>query len=243
VGPRPTDNADVADSVVEIKYFTAAITCWLPRGNPCTRTLQDHQSSPVDRIPAGVTADRTETVVHWQTVGTKPVPDLDVRNVEFTDDGTTAHLIGDVENNDNQRLRAIQVCAAFFNDDDEIVRAGRVIDPALEDGAARLRHRYQGGNCWISTSWADATTCSPTDVTDRSLSVNSLEEARATPAGSTERAAADVGGGFETTPKHSLTTEFSVSTTPPMGESHRYYNYDIEDERPDDVEIDGMRCG
>jgi hypothetical protein len=164
--------ADVVDAVVEIKFFDSSNNLLATEFvNPCTRTLQDHHSSPIEAIiPAGVTANRTETVVHPQTFGTKLVPDLDVSDIAVQIDGDITHLTGTVDNDDNRTFQAVRACAAFYNDDGDVVRVGRaylnpvrlssgdsgVFDIAIEDMPTDTEE-FQ--------LWVDATTRNPTDVT------------------------------------------------------------------------------
>lgn len=165
-------NADVVDAVVEVKFYDSSNNLLATRFvSPCTRTLQAHQSSPVEStIPAGVTVKRVDAIVHPMTFGEKMVPDFDIKNVSVDEDGTVTHLKGDVKNSDNKTFYGVQVCAAFYDDDEDVVRVGRAyLDPAkLSKGAT--------GSFDIAVDdmpddveeyqiWVDATVRSPTDVT------------------------------------------------------------------------------
>ena len=114
-------NADVVDAVVEIRFYDNSNNLLDTRFvNPCTRTLQDHQSSPVESIlPPGVTANRTESIVHPLTFGAKLVPDFDVTGVTLEVDGDITHLKGTVENEDNISFYAVQVGAFSRRDNAE----------------------------------------------------------------------------------------------------------------------------
>jgi hypothetical protein len=164
-------DADVVDAVVEVKFFDSSnhllATAFV---NPCTRTLQHKQSSPVEvTIPAGVTANRTETVVHPMTFGSKLVPDLEINNIEVEVDGDVTHLTGTVENDDNETFYAVQVCAAFYDDDGEVIRVGRVfLDPAKlsrDDSGDFDIAIEDAGDVEEYQIWVDATVRNPTDVT------------------------------------------------------------------------------
>ncbi|MCJ7491113.1 MAG: FxLYD domain-containing protein [Dehalococcoidia bacterium] len=165
-------NADVVSASVEVKFFDSSNNLLATEFvSPCTRTLQAHQSSPVESIiPKGVTAKRTETVVHPMTFGDKMVPDLDFKNIKVEKDGTVTHLKGEVKNSDNETFYAVQVCAAFYDDDDDVVRVGRAyLDPAKlsEDatGAFDIAIADMPADTEEYQIWVDATIRSPTDVT------------------------------------------------------------------------------
>jgi len=165
-------NADVVSASVEVKFFDSSNNLLATESvSPCTRTLQAHQSSPVESIiPAGVTAKRTETVVHPLTFGEKMVPDFDIKNIKKEVDGDVTHLKGEVKNSDNRTFYAVQVCAAFFDDDDDVVRVGRdYLDPAKlsEDatGAFDIAIDKMPTEAKQYQIWVDATIRSPTDVT------------------------------------------------------------------------------
>ncbi|MDI6858236.1 MAG: FxLYD domain-containing protein [Dehalococcoidia bacterium] len=165
-------NADVVDAVVEVRFYDSSNNLLDTRFvNPCTRTLQDHQSSPVESIlPPGVTASRTENIVHPLTFGTKLAPDMDVSDVKLQVDGDTTHLTGKVENDDSKTFYAVQVCAAFYDDDGDVVRVGRVfLDPAkLSRGATGtfdIAIEDMPSDVEEYQLWVDATVRNPTDVT------------------------------------------------------------------------------
>ena len=163
---------DVVSAAVEVKFFDSSnnllATEWT---TPCTRTLPKSQSSPVESIiPAGVTASRTETVVHPMTYGAKMVPDLDIDNQELVVSGDITHLTGEVKNNDDVTFYGVQACVAYFDNDGDVLRVGRAyLDPAklpagdtgtfdiAVDGSPDDFEEYQ--------LWVDATTRTPTDVT------------------------------------------------------------------------------
>jgi len=164
--------ADVVSASVEVKFFDSSNNLLATQFvSPCTRTLQAHQSSPVESIiPKGVTVKRTETVVHPVTFGEKMVPDFDIKNVTVDEDGTVTHLKGDVKNSDNETFYAVQVCVAFFDDDEDVVRVGRAyLDPAkLSEGATGsfdIAIDDMPTDAEQYELWVDATTRSPTDVT------------------------------------------------------------------------------
>ena len=164
--------ADVVSAAIEVKFFDSSgillATEWT---SPCTRTLQKGLSSPVESIiPAGVSASRTETVVHPMTFGDKTLPDFDINNVKKEVDGDTTHLKGEVKNSDSITFYAVQVCAAFFDDDGDVVRVGRAyLDPAkLSKGATStfdIAIDKMPTNAEEYQLWVDATTRTPTDVT------------------------------------------------------------------------------
>jgi hypothetical protein len=165
-------NADVVSASVEVRFYDSSNNLLATKSvSPCTRTLQAHQSSPVESIiPAGVTVKRAETVVHPQTFGEKMVPDFDIKNISFEKDGTVAHLKGEVTNNDNEAFYAVQVCAAFYDDDDDVVRVGSDyldLTTLSEDKTGEFDIEIED---WTADAeqyelWVDATTRSPKDVT------------------------------------------------------------------------------
>lgn len=164
--------ADVVDAVVEIKFFDSSNNLLATQFvNPCTRTLQHHQDAPIEAtIPAGVTADRTETIVHPLTFGTKLVPDLEVSDLALDTVDGTSHLTGTVENDDNITFQAVHVCAAFYDDDGDVLRVGRAyLDPARlsrgDTGEFDIAIEDMPSEVEEFQLWVDATRRNPTDVT------------------------------------------------------------------------------
>jgi hypothetical protein len=165
-------DVDVVDAVVEVRFFDSSNNLLATEFvSPCTRTLQAHQSSPVESvIPAGVTADRTETVVHPLTFGERRTPDFDFEDVEFTSDDAGTHVTGTIENNDGITYRAVQVCAAFFDEDGNVVRVGRAFTDQStlsggEDGVFDIVVEALPSDAETYQLWVDATKRNPVEVT------------------------------------------------------------------------------
>jgi len=247
-------NADVVDAVVEIRFYDSSNNLLDTRFvNPCTRTLQDHQSSPVESIlPPGVTASRTENIVHPLTFGTKLVPDFDVSDVAFEVDGDVTHVTGTVENEDNITFYAVQVCAAFYDDDGEVVRVGRAfVDPAKlsrnDTGDFDIAVEDMPGDVEEYQLWVDATRRNPTDVTAPVVvgpdDVGSVVENT----GLLNPAAEDAttGGtdnGFETNPQEAFTDDgdsaVNADNNAAPGDAHLYYDYGID--LPSGADVEGI---
>ena len=165
-------DGDVVSAVVEVQYFDRSnnllATDFVAT---CTRTLQSGQSSPFESIiPAGVAVSRAETVVHSLTFGERPTPDFDFEDIEFTGDAEGTHVTGVIENNDDITYRAVQVCAAFFDEDGNVVRVGR----AFTDGSTLVGGAEGDFDVVIADLpsdtetyqlWADATKRNPIEVT------------------------------------------------------------------------------
>jgi hypothetical protein len=98
------------------------------------------------------------------------VPDMDIKNIAVEVDGDVTHLVGEVKNSDSVTFYAVQVCAAFFDDDDNVVRVGRAFtDPAkLSKGATTefdIAVEDMPSDAEEYQLWVDATVRTPTDVT------------------------------------------------------------------------------
>ena len=163
---------DVVSASVEVRMYDSSGNLVATEfASPCTRTLQDHASSPIEAIiPPGVTVDEAETVVRPITVGTKAVPDLDFDNIAIGEDGTTTHLTGDITNNDDINYYAVRVCAAIFDDHGDVVRVGRdyttpsTIDSS-DSGEFDIAIADMPSDAEQYQLWVDAVTRSPSDVT------------------------------------------------------------------------------
>lgn len=249
-------DVDVVDAAVEVKFFDSTNNLLATEFvSPCTRSLQARQSSPVESIiPAGVTADRTETVVHPMTFGAKVVPDLDFKNIEVKMHGDVTHLVGEIKNSDNITFYAVQVCAAFY-DDGDVVRVGR----AFTDPARLSRGRTGDFDIGIEDMpsdaeeyqlWVDATTRSPADVTapvvhgpadipaptlEKTGWLNPTNDEPVTDAGN--------GDGFETDSDKAYENDgvsaANANNDGEPGDAHLYYDYDIG--LPDDADIKGIK--
>ncbi len=243
--------ADVVDAIVEVRFYDSSNNLLATRFvNPCTRTLQAHQASPVEAvIPVGVTVKRTETVVHPLTFGEKMVPDLDFKNVAVEVDDDVTHLVGEVKNSDNVTFYSVQVCAAFYDDDGDVLRVGQdftapaklskgattEFDIAVEDMPSDVEE-YQ--------IWVDATVRTPTDVTAPVVEgpeemPTALENTGWLDASAN---AAEDGDGFEVDPDNAYENDADSATNADNsgepGDSHLYYDYGVD--IPDDADIEGI---
>lgn len=169
---RNLTDVDVVDAIVEVKYYDSGNNLLATDFvRTCTRTLQGRQSSPFESvIPAGVTVKRAESIVRPLTFGERPTPDFDFENVEVTGDAAGTHLTGTIQNNDDITYRAVRVCAAFFNDDGDVVRVGHdFTDPStLEDGDEGdfdIVIEDLPSDAETYKLWADATKRNPIEVT------------------------------------------------------------------------------
>lgn len=163
---------DVVSAVVEVNYFDGGNNLLATDFvTTCTRTLQGGQSSPFESIiPAGVSAARAETKVHPLTFGERPTPDFDFENIQFSSDAAGTHLTGTIENNDDITYRGVQVCAAFFDDDGDVLRVGRAFtDPSSLSGGADGDFDIVIADLPAKAEtyqlWADATKRHPVEVT------------------------------------------------------------------------------
>jgi hypothetical protein len=237
---------DVVSAAVEVKFFDSSnnllATEW---ASPCTRTLQKNQSSPVESIiPAGVTASRTETVVHPMTYGAKTVPDLDIDNQELVVSDDITHLTGEVKNNDDVTFYGVQACVAYFDDDGDVVRVGRAyIDPAKlpagDTGTFDIAVEGSPSDFAEYQLWVDATTRTPTDVTapvvvgpDDLPGEGTPSTGALNPTANQAVAADGNGNGFETDPNEAYTSDDDYAVNEDNdgdpGDSHLYYDYGID---------------
>jgi hypothetical protein len=165
-------DVDVVSAVIEVNYFDGSnnllATDFIPT---FTRTLQAGQSSPFESIiPAGVTASRAETIVHPMTFGERPTPDFDFEDIDFSSDSEGTHVTGTIENNDDIIYRGVQVCAAFFDDDGDVLRVGRAFtDPSRlsggGDGDFDIVIADLPSEAETYQLWVDATKRNPIEVT------------------------------------------------------------------------------
>jgi len=94
--------------------------------SPCTRTLQVKKDSPFEAVAStGVTANHVQTTVYPLTLGKKAVADLDVDedDITITTTDDELHIEGTVDVG-NDDLYAVHVCAALFDDDDNVLAVG-----------------------------------------------------------------------------------------------------------------------
>ena len=94
--------------------------------SPCTRTLQVKKDSPFEAIaPTGMNANHVQTTVYPLTLGKKTVADLDVDedDITITTTADEVHIEGTVDVGDDD-LYAVHVCAALFDNDDNVLVVG-----------------------------------------------------------------------------------------------------------------------
>lgn len=162
--------ADIVAAYVQVDFFDGGNRLLATEFvSPCTRTLQDHSDSPIEAIlPAGVTVDHVQTTLKPVTFGTKDVADLDVDNVDIETSAGTTHITGDINNGDTD-LFAVQVCAALLDDDDNVLKVGRVFtDPTNidNDESATFDIAVQSDDDAAQYQlWVDAITHNPSDFT------------------------------------------------------------------------------
>ncbi len=164
-------NANIVAASVEVDFFDNSgrfvATEFVA---PCTRTLQNHSDSPIEAIlPAGVTVnDHPQTTLRPVTFGTKAVADLDVSDVATTTSGDTTHITGNV-NVGNTDLFGVQVCLALLDDNDNVVKVGRVFtSPTTIDNGDTGTFDVaveSDDNATQYEIWVDAVTHNPNDVT------------------------------------------------------------------------------
>lgn len=164
-------DVDVVAAVIEVNYFDGSNIIGTDFVATCTRTLQAGQSSPFESIiPAGVDVDRAKTTVHPLTFGERPTPDFDFADIKFSSDAEGTHVTGTIENNDDITYRAVQVCAAFFDEDEDVVRVGRAFtDPSTLSGGSEgdfdIVIPDLPSDAETYQLWADGTKRSPIEVT------------------------------------------------------------------------------
>jgi hypothetical protein len=169
-------NVDVVAASVQVDFLdNSGRVISTVNTSPCTRTLQKHKDSPIEAsLPEGVTAKKVQTTVRPLTFGTKAVADLDVDedNIVITTSDSTTHIKGTVDVG-NDDLRAVNVCAALFDNDGNVLAVGsHKTSPANinEDGSGTFDVSIDTSTIDIDDVdqyelWVDALTRSPSDVT------------------------------------------------------------------------------
>lgn len=120
-------NVDVVAASVQVDFLdSSGRVIHTENVSPCTRTLQKHNSSPVEAsLPSGTEADDVRVTLHPLSFGTKAVADLDVDDddIVITTDGDDMHIEGTVEVGDDD-LSDINVCVALYDDDGNVLGVG-----------------------------------------------------------------------------------------------------------------------
>ena len=119
-------NVDVVAASVQVDFLNrSGAIVYTENVSPCTRTLQKHMDSPVEATaPSSINARTTEETVRPLTFGHKAVADLDVDEdgieITITDDET--NITGSIDANED--LENVHVCAALFDNDDNVIAVG-----------------------------------------------------------------------------------------------------------------------
>jgi len=119
-------NVDVVAASVQVDFLNrSGAIVYTENVSPCTRTLQKHMDSPVEATaPSSIDARTTKETVRPLTFGHKAVADLDVDEddieVTITDDET--RITGSIDANED--LENVHVCAALFDNDDNVIAVG-----------------------------------------------------------------------------------------------------------------------
>jgi hypothetical protein len=122
-------NVDVVAASVQVDFLNSSGTIIDTENvSPCTRTLQRHMDSPVEATaPLALNARSVKTTVRPLTLGTKPVADLDADEddvvITTSADEDETHITGSIDANED--LENIHVCAALFDNDDNVIAVGR----------------------------------------------------------------------------------------------------------------------
>jgi hypothetical protein len=208
--------------------------------------------SPVEATASlALNARSVKTIVHPFTFGTRPVADLDVDEdliaITTTADEEETHITGQIDANED--LEDVHVCAALFDDDHNVIAVGRdfsttppdidedesgTFDVSVDTSEIDVNDIDQF-ELWFDAIAHDGITApvvvGPNDV---SAAVHSTGELSPTVSGD----------GTFTTPDKAFSSndDYATVTLNATGDpqSQVYRDYNIDDEVPDDSNIDGI---
>lgn len=137
--------------------------------SPCTRTMQKGKDAPFEAIaPTGVTANHVQATVRPLTIGTKTVADLDVDNIEITQEGDNTHIKGDIDVG-NKDLFSVNVCAVLLNRHGNVLKVGHhLASPSnidSDDSGTFDVSMLSDDDATKFEIWVDALVHNPNDVT------------------------------------------------------------------------------
>jgi hypothetical protein len=246
-------NVDVVAASVQVDFLSSSGTIVDTENvSPCTRTLQKQMNSPVEATaPSSINARTTKETVRPLTFGHKTVADLDVDEhtiaITTSADEKTTDITGTIHANED--LENVHVCAALFDNDGNVIAVGRDFSTTPGD----IDDNHTGTfDVSVDTSdidvgdidqyelWFDA--IAHNDVTapvvvgpnDVSEAVHNSGELSPT---------ASVAAGDFTTPDNAFSNNnvyATVSDVDGTTKSEVYRDYNIDDEVPDDSDIDGI---
>jgi hypothetical protein len=161
---------DVVGASVQVDFFDSSNRLLDTEFvSPCTRTLQVGKSAPIEAdLPTGLTAHHVQPTVRPLTIGKKTVADLDVNNIQITEEGDNTHITGDIDVG-NKDLFGVTVCAALLDGDGTVLKVGRdITSPAnidSDDSGTFDVSMLTDDDAEQFQLWVDAVVHNPNDVT------------------------------------------------------------------------------
>lgn len=244
-------NVDVVAASVQVDFLNSSgSVVYTKNVSPCTRTLQKQMDSPVEAdAPSSINARSVKTTVRPLTFGHKTVADLDVDEDEIaiTSDVDEINIAGSIDVGDDD-LEDVHVCAALFDNDDNVLAVGSdtsttpgdidsdgtgTFDVAIDTSDVDDVDDIDSYKLWIDAIDGNEVTApvviGPNDISEALHNTGDLSPSAA------------IGGGF-TDANNAFSSDDQYATAPAtVSLSQVYGNYDIgDDEVPDDANVEGI---